>query len=160
MFCKYCGAKLESDSVFCSACGAKLSKSPVAAPAAKLTKSFDFSGFSFNEGSVREINEWLRENPIAIDSISMVNVMNNNLPLKWETIISHMDIQYSESPNAHPYQFGYFTSLCWIGSNFQKVSSKFEAWKAENPDKTVVWSALRGHQCNGGSTQTVYFLYY
>lgn len=160
MFCKYCGAKLESDSLFCSVCGAKLRETPAVSPMQKSTKSFDFSGLSYNKGSVQIINEWLCGKSIVIDGVSMANVMNNSIPLKWETIISHMDIQYSDVPNGRKYQLGYFTSLCWIGSNFKKVNRKFEEWKAENPDKTVVWSALRGHQSNNGSTQTVYFLYY
>lgn len=164
MFCKYCGAKLESDSIFCSACGAKLADAPAAASntasTKRLTKTFDFGGWSFNEGNVREINEWLQGQSISICEISIVTSANHNIPFKFETVINHLEIGYNEVTNAPKYQLGYFQTMQLFGGSYKKVNAQLESWKERNSTKTVVWHRSSGHQSNSGSSQVVYFLYY
>ena len=53
----------------------------------------------------------------------------------------------------------YFTESKWIGGSYAKLDKKLERWKSHNNDQIVLWEKRCGHQANGGSTRTLYFLY-
>lgn len=162
MFCKYCGNKLDDDSVFCVACGKKLNEGSTANldDIEKKTKFFNFSGISYNKSNVDEINTWLKNNPMLIKKISINTFMNANIPIKWETVINRVEITYTTSSDWHIYQLGFFKSMKWLGTSFDKVEKKLQQWKEQNRGKKVVWHTFSGHQRNGGTTQSVYYLYY
>ena len=164
MFCKYCGKEIADDAVFCSGCGKQLEGESAPKQAVKNeeteTKTFTFGGLSYNNGNIKQINEWLASQSIQITSVSINTFMNNNFPLKWETVINRFEIKYKKSNSGKHYQLGYFKSIKWIGSSYAKVTAKFENWQKENPKKTVAWHTCAGHQAEGGSTQSLFYLYY
>lgn len=159
--CKYCGKEILKDSKFCNHCGKALDGEDKHEERSRVeeVKVFDFSGFSYNKSNIKKINEWLQSQSIEIKSISINTFMNNNIPLKWETVPNRVEIKYYQVQTEKRYKMGYFKSLKWIGHSYDIVSEEFELWQQRNADKKVIWKTFCGHQCNGGSTQSIYFLY-
>ncbi len=162
MFCKYCGKDIDADSIFCKHCGKTQNDAtpkPKAEPTDIETKIFTFGGMSYNDKNIRQINEWLASQKIIIKSINVNAFMNINLPMKWETVINRVEIKYIPKPDGKLYQMSYFKSWKWIGSSYAKVTAAFEKWKKVNPEKTVIWDRCMGHQADGGSTQSLFYIY-
>jgi len=166
MFCKYCGKSIDEDSIFCKFCGKPQNEvKPEENPEVKKdtpeleTKIFTFGGMAYNEKNIRQINEWLASQRIIIKSVSANAFMNTNVPMKWETVINRLEIRYVTKPEGKLYQMSYFKSWKWIGSSYEKVNAAFEKWKKENPKRTVIWDRCMGHQADGGSTQSLFFIY-
>ncbi len=165
MFCKYCGKDIGDDSVFCKFCGKAQNETQAEAktektePAEIETKIFTFGGMSYNDKNIRQINEWLASQRIIIKSVSVNAFMNNNIPIKWETVVNRVEIKYISKPDGKLYQMSYFKSKKWIGSSYEKVTAAFEKWKKENPKRTVIWDRCMGHQADGGSTQSLFYIY-
>ena len=162
MFCEYCGAKMSEGARFCPMCGKRKAAAGEMMQSQKLPemkiKAFNFGGFSHNKGNIGAINEWLWDQSIRINALSMNAFMNDNF-IHWETVINHLEIEYYEAPNAGKYQLGYFTSFAWFGHNYDRVTQQFEQWKSQHKDQPVVWHTYAGHRHDGGSTQAVFFLY-
>ena len=160
MFCKYCGKTIDEDSLFCRFCGKAQNQVKTEKPTAEIdSKVFNFGGMSHNEGNIAQINKWFAAQEIVIKAVSANAFMNINNPFKWETVINRAEFKYTAKAGAKHYTMGYFTSKKWIGSSYEKVTAAFEKWKKENPDKTVVWDQCMSHQTDGGSTQSLYFIY-
>lgn len=159
--CKYCGKEILKDSKFCNHCGKALDgeEKHEEQSRAEEVKVFDFSGFSYNESNIKKINEWLQSQSIEIKSISINTFMNNNIPLKWETVPNRVEIKYYQVQTEKRYKMGHFQSIKWLGNSYDKVNKEFELWKQRNADKKVMWKTFCGHQCNSTSTQSIYFLY-
>ena len=141
MFCKYCGNEIDGDSVFCRICGK--SQGEVKAEATKLaekkleapkleSKVFTFGGMSYNKKNIDEINKWLSSQKMIIKSVNINTFMNNNLPLKWETVVNRLEVNYTIQESGKLYQMGFFTSKKWIGSSYKKVVAAFEEWKKDS----------------------------
>ena len=168
MFCKYCGKDIGNDSVFCKFCGKPQNEAVTETKAEQAkpeqaeieSKIFTFGGMSYNDKNIRQINEWLASQKIIIKSVNINTFMNNNLPIKWETVINRVEIKYITKPGGKLYQMSYFKSKKWIGSSYKKVTAALEKWKQGNPNRTVVWDRCTGHQADGGSTQSLYYIYY
>ena len=161
-YCSACGARLDSKAVFCSFCGIKLADAGVvipnpAAPVSEVKrKVFNWGLFTSNDSAVEEVNQWLINQKIIVSELSTMGRLGG---FRFKTILSHLELKYRESANGNIYQMGYFQKAKWISHDYSDLDEMLENWQAANPDKTVVLKTYNGHQYDGGSTRTLFFLY-
>ena len=118
---------------------------------------FNWGRFTSNESALNEVNQWLSGQRIIVLEMSTTGRLKEFPPN--QTIINHLDLKYRESANGSYYQMWYFSKRKWIGHDYSALDEMLENWKASNPDKTVVLKTYNGHQYDGGSTRTLFFLY-
>lgn len=154
MYCKKCGKEIENDSLFCVYCGCeqtvskelKVQESVKESSSKKyLTKEFDFGYFDDNDKAIREINRWLVDKSINLIKIH-IDTKFNLLPIP-ETAMRQVTVVYEETEEIeYRYQIGAesYTNIFFENSH-KKVKKQFDKWKAENPNKRVVWERIRSH---------------
>ena len=137
---------------------AGLEFSKLAAPVNEEKREvFNWGRFTSNESALNEVNQWLSGQRIIVLEMSTTGRLKEFPPN--QTIINHLDLKYRESANGSYYQMWYFSKRKWIGHDYSALDEMLENWKASNPDKTVVLKTYNGHQYDGGSTRTLFFLY-
>ncbi len=154
MYCKKCGKEIENDSLFCAYCGCEqkssndLGKQEIVKenlPKKYLTKEFDFGYFDDNDKAIREINRWLADSNINFIGIN-IDTKFNLLPIP-ETAMRQVAIVYEEiEETEYRYQIDAerYSSIFFENSH-KKLKKQFAEWKADNPDKLVVWEQIRSH---------------
>lgn len=163
MYCKHCGKEISDDSRFCNHCGKALEETKKVekeTPQRETEKKIFYNHVSFNEKVVRNINEWLKGQSIEIKSVA-VSAGVIHLPWKTQTVPTRVEIEYYKTQTEKRYSMGHFCGLYWFANPraIKKVDEDFENWQRQNPDKKVVWKTNCGHQVEGGTTRTLYFLY-
>ena len=164
MFCAQCGKKLMNDMRFCPYCGAQVA---ITAKTNKFADSyqyplqekiFKFSIFCNNKKAIKQINEWLSENYITIKSIKIEPVLKQH-GLKIRTGLARVVIQYINASDGSSFRMGFFEAVKRIGRDDEKVEKPFYKWKADNPEKQVLWKKIAGYCCDGGTVTTLFYLY-
>ena len=117
---------------------------------------FNWGLFTSNDSAVEEVNQWLINQKIIVSELSTMGRLGG---FRYKTILSHLELKYRESANGNIYQMGYFQKAKWISHDYSDLDEMLENWQAANPDKTVVLKTYNGHQYDGGSTRTLFFLY-
>ena len=153
MYCKYCGKEISEDSRFCRHCGKALEE--VAPKGEKETKVFH-SGFATNAKTLPMINEWLQQQAIEIDTIS-INTGRVQMIFVIEMAITRLELTYRRVQTDKRYTIKAFSGMASpFNPGFEKMDKEYEQWKRENPDKKVVWE----RRCSDGEAiNTIYCLY-
>lgn len=160
MYCKMCGKEIVNDSVFCSYCGTKQYGELKQQPTTIEEKVFHFSGISRNNGSIKQINDWLSQQQIELKSIEIFTNMNTSIPLAWESSLVSAKLLYVPINQKIEYQMDYISAMGMISFPSKKIDKSFAKWQTEHSYCKVLWKKLVGHSTTGMErTHTLYFIY-
>lgn len=139
---------------------AAVARQVAGAAAEVLDKTFAFSVFTTLDGATRQINEWLEQQPIAIEQVSLKSNLRQPL-IYMQAALSLFRLSYRvEAGRTWRYQLSTLSKMNMYGNPDKVLIQRFEQWKQEHPDRKVVFDTIQGfHRSDSGRCATVFFLH-